>query len=177
MNTIVIGLGNVLLTDEGLGVRAVEELGRRYLIPESVELLDGGTSAFDLLRPMAGAEHVVIVDALNAAYPPGTLVDLRDEQVPAFFLSKVSPHQVGLSDLLATLRLTDESPERITVIGMVPESLETGVGLTQPVAERLDEMVERVVDELRGAGHHLEPRVEQSNDGAWAGFWAGASGF
>lgn len=169
MSVVVIGLGNVLLSDEGLGVRAVELLEQRYSLPESVELIDGGTSAMDLLNPLSNNEQVIIADSVKTGAPPCTLVRLADDEVPKFFQTKISPHQIGLSDLLALLTVQGQAPKRITIIGMVPESLKTHIGLSDGVNGKMDEMVELLVDELQSFGIAVKPR----QDGA-RGFWAEA---
>ncbi|AKH19115.1 HyaD/HybD family hydrogenase maturation endopeptidase [Sedimenticola thiotaurini] len=169
MSVALIGLGNVLLSDEGVGVRAVELLVQRYSLPESVEVIDGGTSAMDLLNPLSNNRQVIIADAVKTGAPPCTLVRLADEEIPKFFQTKISPHQLGLSDLLALLTVQGEAPEKITIIGMVPESLRTCVGLTDGVSAKMDEMVEMLVDELRSLG--IEPKLRQDGN---QGFWAEA---
>ncbi len=169
MSVVVIGLGNVLLSDEGLGVRAVELLEQRYSLPASVELIDGGTSAMDLLNPLSNNEHVIIADSVKTGAPPCTLVRLADDEVPKFFQTKISPHQIGLSDLLALLTVQGQAPKRITIIGMVPESLKTHIGLSDGINAKMDEMVELLADELRSLGIVVKPR----QDGA-RGFWAEA---
>jgi hydrogenase maturation protease len=159
--TLVIGMGNVLMQDEGVGVRAVEELEQRYLIPGSVEVIDGGTTGMELFEPMRGAGTLIIADAVNTGAPPGTLVRIADDAIPAFFQTKISNHQLGLSDLLALLQLKGEMPERVCIIGMVPHSLENRLGLT-PEAERgLEEMVWMLVEELASLGIELEPRPQR----------------
>lgn len=169
MSVVVIGLGNVLLSDEGLGVRAVELLEQRYMLPDSVEVIDGGTSAMDLLNPLSNNSQVIIADAVKTGAPPCTLVRLADEEIPKFFQTKISPHQLGLSDLLALLTVQGEAPEMITIIGMVPESLRTHVGLTDGVNAKMDQMVEMLVDELRSLG--IEPKLRQDGN---QGFWTEA---
>jgi hydrogenase maturation protease len=103
MGILVLGLGNILLKDEGFGVRVAEAVLDRYILPAGVEVIDGGTSAMDLLDAIAGCEHLIVADAVRASRPPASLVRLTGEQVPAYFRTKISPHQVGLSDVLATL--------------------------------------------------------------------------
>lgn len=169
MSVVVIGLGNVLLSDEGLGVRAVELLEQRYSLPASVELIDGGTSAMDLLNPLSNNEHVIIADSVKTGAPPCTLVRLADDEVPKFFQTKISPHQIGLSDLLALLTVQGQAPKRITIIGMVPESLKTHIGLSDGINAKMDEMVELLADELRSLGIVIKPR----QDGV-RGFWTEA---
>lgn len=148
-NVLVLGIGNALLTDEGVGIRAIHELERRYLFPDNVELMDGGTAGIELLRHINGRSHLIIIDALKNGKEPGTMVRLDGEEVPAVFRTRISPHQLGLSDLLAAAMLTDELPENLVLFGMEPNSLETGLELSGPVEASLDKLLTAVIDELR----------------------------
>jgi hydrogenase maturation protease len=152
MRTVVLGIGNILMSDEGVGVRVVEELARRYELPPDVEVIDGGCSGMEMLDDLARADHVVIVDAVQAELPPASLVVLRGDEVPAFFTAKLSPHQVGLCDVLAALKLIDESPASLTLLGVQPLSLELAMELSPRVAAMLPCVVARVVQELEALG-------------------------
>jgi hydrogenase maturation protease len=163
---LVIGMGNVLMQDEGVGVRAVEELEQRYLIPAGVEVVDGGTTGMELFEPMRQADILLIADAINTGAPYGTLVRIANEQIPAFFQTKLSNHQLGISDLLALLALKGETPEQVTIIGMVPHSLENRLGLTPEAEAGLTGMVQMLVDELTSLGVELEPR-SNAGHGHW----------
>lgn len=158
MNILVLGVGNVLLSDEGIGVRTVEALSERFSLPPEVEVLDGGTAGMDLLDIIAGRSHVIIVDAVRTGAPPGTVIRLEGDAVPAFFRNKISPHQLGLSDVLAALKIMDLSPASISVIGVEPETLELGLDLSPLMAGRLDHLVALVVDALRAIGLSPVPR-------------------
>ncbi len=160
---LVLGLGNILLQDEGVGVAVIERLQRRYRVAAEVELLDGGTSGMSLLDDLRDREHVIVVDAVRTGNPPGTEVVLRGEEVPAFLCNKVSPHQLALSDVLANLALMNESPHQVTVIGMEPLSLDTHLGLSELVAGRLQALTDRVIAEIKAAGYEVEA-LEQA---AW----------
>ena len=160
---LVLGLGNILLQDEGVGVAVIERLQRRYRVPDEVELLDGGTSGMSLLEDMRNREHVIVVDAVRTGKPPGTEVVLTGGEVPAFLCNKVSPHQLALSDVLANLALMSESPHQVTVVGMEPLSLETHLGLSDMVASRLQALTERVIEHIEIAGYE----VELLNPEAW----------
>ncbi len=153
---LVLGLGNMLLADEGVGVEVIERLQRDYRLPRGVELLDGGTSGMTLLDDLRGREKLIVVDAVRTGQPPGTIVVLRDEAVPAFFRRKVSPHQLALSDVLAVLTLTGEKPPEVIVIGVEPLSLETRLGLTDLIEGCVDRMIGQVVGELRTSGCGIE---------------------
>lgn len=158
VSLLVLGLGNLLLSDDGLGVVAVAELARSYQAPEGVQLLDGGTLGLALLHHVAQAENVILVDAVAADAPPGTLVRLGGEEVPPAVHHRLSPHQVGVADLLDGLRWLGRYPRRLVLLGMVPGTLELSVGLSPAVAARLPELVARVAHEAADLGFDLEPR-------------------
>ncbi|MES9827096.1 MAG: HyaD/HybD family hydrogenase maturation endopeptidase [Candidatus Thiodiazotropha sp.] len=166
MKTLVIGMGNVLMQDEGIGVRAVEELVNRYHIPNGVEVVDGGTTGMELFEPMRRADNLIIADAVNTGAPYGSLVRIANDEIPAFFQTKLSNHQLGVSDLLALLSLKGETPQQVTIIGMVPHSLENRLGLTAEAAAGLEAMVQMLVDELASLGIELESR-SQALSGHW----------
>ena len=155
---LVLGMGNILLEDEGLGIRALELLQRQYDFPAEVELLDGGTTGMGLLDEISRREHVLILDAVQTGDPPGTLKVLRDQEVPVYFGIRITPHQLGLSDVLATLELTGEQPGSVTVLGIVPESLELSLDVSERIQGRLSELVAATVDELADLGFRPEPR-------------------
>ena len=152
MNILVLGVGNLLLSDEGVGVRALEAIGKRFEMPEGVELLDGGTSGMELLGYIQGRDVLIILDAITCDEPPGTIIRIEGDQVPALFRRKISPHQLGLSDLLAAARLTDSLPEKVVLFGVEPLELDTGVKLSDTVAGILEELTNQVALELETLG-------------------------
>ena len=137
MKPLILGVGNILLSDEGVGVRVVQELEKRPEIQPHFDVIDGGTCGMELLDAMANREHLIIVDAVLANKQPGEIVVLHDEQVPTFFSRKISPHQLGICDVLSALKLTDEFPQNLCLIGIQPESLEAGIGLTETIQKTL----------------------------------------
>jgi hydrogenase maturation protease len=151
-------MGNLLLEDEGLGIRALELLQQRYVIPPGVEFLDGGTTGMGLLDDMSGRDHLLVLDACQTGDPPGTLVRLAGDDVPVYFGMRISPHQLGLSDVLATLVLSGEEPAEVTVLGLVPKSLEMCLELSGLITEKLDSLVEAAVVELSRLGYPPQPR-------------------
>ncbi len=159
MGVVVLGIGNILLSDEGIGVRAVEELQRRFHLPETVTVIDGGTCGMELLDQLGNADPLIIVDAVRVGRAPGSVVVLSDDEIGAFFKTKISPHQVGISDVLATLHLAGTPPTRVVLIGVQPVSLETGMELTAEVAGRMDEVVALVAAELQAAGAAPTPKA------------------
>jgi len=155
---LVLGMGNILLEDEGLGIRALEVLQREFEFPPEVELLDGGTTGMGLLDDIGGRQHVLVLDAVQTGEPAGTLVVMRGEEVPVYFGVRVTPHQLGLADVLATLALSDEQPGSVTVLGLVPESLELTLDLSASIRGRLPALVAAAVEELGRLGYPPAPK-------------------
>jgi hydrogenase maturation protease len=151
-------MGNILLEDEGLGIRALEALQQAFEFPPEVELLDGGTTGMGLLDDIGGRRHVLVLDAVQTGEPAGTLVAMRGEEVPVYFGVRVTPHQLGLADVLATLALSDEQPGSVTVLGLVPESLELTLELSASIRSRLPALVDAAAEELCRLGYPLRPR-------------------
>lgn len=148
MKTVVLGLGNLLLQDEGVGVRAIERLQARDDIPEDVVLLDGGTLGMELLVYFEGINKLVIIDAMEMDEPPGTLLRLENDQIPAAISMKLSPHQAGLAELLSLAQLQDLLPEEIILWGIQPGQIETGLELSPEISEKLETLVQKVIQEF-----------------------------
>ena len=160
---LVLGMGNLLLEDEGLGVRALEILQKRYEIPPEVELLDGGTTGMGLLDDISEREHLIVLDAVQTGDPPGTLVRLAGDDVPVYFSMRISPHQLGLSDVLATLELSGEKPAEVVVLGLVPQSLEMSLELSELIKSKLGDLAGAAVRELERLGYPAEPTAEPAH--------------
>ena len=145
----MLGLGNILLSDEGVGVRVVERLLEQYDFPEGVRVMDGGTLGLDLLPYVEDASRLLVVDAVQARKPPGTLVRMVGDEIPIFLdASKVSPHQEGLQDLLAVAVLKDYLPDEVVFWGAQIESLGVGLELSSAVAAQVDALAGKVLEEL-----------------------------
>ena len=160
LNVLVLGVGNMLLTDEGVGGRVAEELLHQYRIPAEVEVIDGGTMGMDLLPYMDDRSHLLIVDAIKTKQAPGHAVRLVLDDPPAFFRTMISPHQLGLAEVLGVAELTDNLPPNIVLFGMEPVSLETAVGLSPEVERNVPLLVKMVRDELASLGLVLEPLAD-----------------
>ncbi len=152
MTILVLGVGNLLLSDEGVGVRVAEALEARYVLPVEVSVIDGGTAGMELLEPIANADRMILLDAVTADHPPGTLVTMEGEDLPAFFRTRLSPHQLGLPEVLATATLTGDLPNEMVLFGVVPESLKTGMELSSTVAGTVDELLGHVTARLEAWG-------------------------
>lgn len=173
---LILGLGNVLLRDEGLGVRALERLAADHDLPEQVQTLDGGTLGLTLLPFLEGKSHLLVLDAVRTGGPPGTLTRLDYGDLSRGFFLKMSAHQTGLPELLALGGLQGCLPPHIVVCGMQPAAIEWGVELSPPVAGRIDRLVEMAAGELRrwgfltpeDRGPRSEIRKDQRAEGAYS---------
>ncbi len=128
--TLILGPGDVLMRDDGLGVRAVERLQALYQFPKDVQVLDGGTLGLDLLPIVEAAEPLLVIDALELSAEPGTLARLEGDYVPAFLSIKISPHQMGLADLSPAARQRGSCPGELVLWGVQPETTEPGLDLS-----------------------------------------------
>jgi hydrogenase maturation protease len=156
-NILLLGLGNVLLGDEGLGIRAWERLQEQYHLPEEVNCVDGGVLGLELLAYVDGVTHLLAIDAVQTGQPPGTLVRLEGEEIPKTLALKLSMHQVSFQEVLAMSYLQGTTPPRLVIWGMEPAVLETGVILSDVVEAQLDHLVQEVVGELRQWGIEIVP--------------------
>jgi hydrogenase maturation protease len=159
---VVLGVGNLLWADEGFGVRCVEALGAGWDLPPEVEILDGGTLGLALVPELLDATHVLLFDAVAHRGEPGTLIVARDDEVPALMGgNKMSLHQVGVNDILASLELLGHQPERLTVVGIRPVQLaDYGGSLSETVRERLPDALSLGIDELRRWGVAVPERSD-----------------
>jgi hydrogenase maturation protease len=146
--TLILGVGNLLMSDDGVGVRVIHKLQEEYTLPDEVQTVDGGTCGLDLLQFLDGVEFLVVVDAANLGQPPGTIQRLEGEAVPAFLSQKISPHEINLPELLFSAKLINLYPARVVVFGIQPQTIETGLELSPPVAARVDELAAMVVREI-----------------------------
>ena len=145
----VIGLGNILLQDDAVGVRAIEAIKKSYRLDPQIDLLDGGTAGLDLLPVIEGYEKVLFIDAVDAGEAPGTIVIVEGNAVPSFLAAQGSVHHVGLSDLLFAARMAGSLPAEICLIGIQPESVAIGLEMTDMLKKRLHLLSTTVVERLQ----------------------------
>jgi hydrogenase maturation protease len=157
MRAVVLGIGNTILTDEAAGVRTVEALEKAFKIPDDVLLIDGGTSGMEMIEDLSNLDLLIVLDVVKTGAAPGTLVKIAGDEIPIFFRSKLSPHQIALPDVLASLELLDAIPKEIIVLGVEPISLELGMEMTPTVAAQIPALMRMAADELIGHGYALEP--------------------
>lgn len=151
---LVVGIGNILLRDEGVGVRVVLELERRAAdhqldVPPGTRFIDGGTLGLELLPLIATASTLVLVDAVNLGQSPGSVTVIRGDAIEGTLAGHVSPHQVGVADLVAAARLMGVFPDAASLVGIQPAAIDIGLDLTPEVEAAVVDAMARVCTELR----------------------------
>ena len=162
--TVVIGVGNPLMGDDGLGIAALERLRNGWRSEPPLELLDGGTWGLNLLPHVEASRCVLFIDAIDADLEPGTLVELEREDIPRFLARKLSPHQIDVKEVLALAELRGTLPEELLAIGLQPASVEMRTSLSPVLASRLDDLVACVIRRLQAWGYGV--RAVEDDSGA-----------
>ena len=144
---LVLGLGNLVHADDGVGVHAIERLQKDPRLPRGVVLLDGGTQGLALLPHISGFQRLLVIDAVDVGERPGTIVRLEGKALDKL-PGKPSVHQLGFADLMVALKLLGEIPEEVVVLGVQPLSTEWSAELTPPVSEGMDRLITAVMEQL-----------------------------
>ncbi|GAW32807.1 HyaD/HybD family hydrogenase maturation endopeptidase [Carboxydocella sp. JDF658] len=156
LQVLVLGIGNEILQDEGLGIHAARMLEKMNL-PEEVEVIAGGTAGLALLPLLKEKDYLIVIDAVNARTEPGAIFKFKPDQVDVYPLEyQLSFHQLGLYDVLRVAQLLGDCPDT-TIFGMQPGTISWGMELTPPIADNLPRLVELVVEEINkilGKGPH-----------------------
>lgn len=145
----VLGLGNILLSDEGVGVHAVNALKSRFTFCPQVDIIDGGTMGLDLLPLFQERDRILIIDAVDFRKAPGHTDTVEGDAISSVLNTKLSAHHIGLADLLFTAKLTRETPFELHLVGIQPESFEVGLALSDRVQCKLDIIIEMAVQKLK----------------------------
>ncbi|MFQ3574119.1 MAG: HyaD/HybD family hydrogenase maturation endopeptidase [Thermodesulfovibrionales bacterium] len=161
MRTALIGLGNILLSDEGIGVHAINLIRQRYAFEPEIDIIDGGTLGLDLLHFFENRNDVVIVDAVNLKQAPGYIKILRNEEIPSTINKKLTVHHIGLADILSSLRLLGKYPKNIVLVGIQPKSLEMTLDMTDVLKDRLEDIIQFTIKELEVIGHKCALQYHQ----------------
>ncbi|MEN6461887.1 MAG: HyaD/HybD family hydrogenase maturation endopeptidase [Syntrophomonas sp.] len=144
---IILGLGNPLFQDEGLGIHVIHRLMNED-ISNRAELIDGGTDALALLGLVEEAEYLLIIDAINGDDIPGSVRRFAGQEIPFFLSSRMSPHQIGFQEVLALARMRGRLPDHIVLLGVEPLSLDWGTKLTTPVAASLPQLTKMIYEQI-----------------------------
>ena len=155
--TVVIGLGSPLMGDDGLGLVALERLRTGWRFEPPPSLVDGGTWGMNLLHEIEDAGRVLLVDAIDADRPPGTVIVLEREDLPRFFAMKLSPHQIDMKEVLAVAELRGTLPDQTVAIGLQPKRVELSTELSDAVRDGVTSLLARIIRQLEDWGHRAEP--------------------
>lgn len=149
---MVLGVGNILFTDEGFGIRVMEKMLAEYEFGENVSLIDGGVLGMNLLGVISTADQLIVVDAVRGGGAPGTLYRIPAEEIPERIRAKNSLHQIDLLESLTLCQALDKVPETV-ILGVEPQDMETlGVEMTPEISSLMDPMIEKVLVELDRVG-------------------------
>jgi hydrogenase maturation protease len=164
----VIGLGNVLMGDDGVGPYVVEQLRAAYDCPEGVELRDAGTPGLDLVPFIADTDACIIVDAVRSAGAPGEMRVYRLEQILAHApMPRLGPHEPGVKETLITLHLAGQAPREVVLVGVIPEHSDAWPGLSAAVRDRVPELMAQICAELERLGTPLIARAVPRVPDTW----------
>jgi len=152
MTVAVVGIGNLLMGDDGVGINVIETLSHRYKLPPEVILLDGGTKSIELLPYIEDAQRVIFIDAVDVGASPGTIIEVEGEAVAEYFQHKLSVHQIGLPDLIGVMCFRGTVPKEMILIGVQPSYTELQWGLTDDVKKAVLTAAEKVVKILQQWG-------------------------
>ena len=152
MKVAIVGVGNILLKDEGIGVKVVKELEDEFSFPSDVALIDGGTAGHHLINMISGFDVLIVVDAVQGGEPPGTIYRFTLDQIPFEVNTHLSVHQVGVLEALNQVKLLGKE-QKITFIGIEPQDISPwGMELTPVVAEKIPKLITLVLEELKECG-------------------------
>lgn len=165
---VVLGIGNVLMGDDGFGPYVARLLEAGYEFPEAVEVHDGGTPGLDLAPYLADASCLILVDTVSADGPPGTVrVWRRDDLLASPPPPRTSPHQPGLREALLASELSGTAPAEVVLIGVVPASTALGTRLSPTVDAAVGPVMEMAVAELERLGLAPQPRLPPRDPDIW----------
>ena len=157
--TGILGIGNILIRDEGFGVYCVRQLQEEYLVPGDLEILDGGTAGIMMAPFMESVQALYVIDTINLPAAPGTVHCFSDHNIRAGDIQgMMSPHQLGLLEILSLCRLRDRAPETVELITVVPADLSTGLGLSSVLEPRIATVIALLREKLAERGIVLQPR-------------------
>lgn len=157
---LILGIGNLLWSDEGFGVRALETMKQWYELPDNVRLLDGGTQGVYLVQDVRDADVLIVFDAIDYGLPPATIKVVEGEDVPKFMgVKKVSLHQTGFQEVLALAEMMGDFPEKLLLVGVQPEEIEDYGGSLRPsVKKQIQPCIDIALDYLSEMGVEVRRR-------------------
>lgn len=149
-NTLILGIGNILLKDEGIGVHVANKL-KEMQLPPDVEVMDGGTLGIDLLFYIEGRKKVIVIDTVTAGEPPGTMYRFTDKDLVMKKSALRSAHGIDFTDVIKAAQMLGTKPEEIVFIGVEPEVIDEGLELSPLLSKRIDPLIKLVLEEIKGS--------------------------
>lgn len=148
---LVLGLGNSLMNDDAAGVIVANNLNRIFTENDRLKIVDGGTLGLDLLHYLEWADKLIIVDGVNVDIEPGTVVKIEGEDINSVFESKLSPHQMGLKDILLAAELIECKPPEIVLFGIQTKDISMDMKLSPEVEKNMDKLQDVVSSEIKNS--------------------------
>ena len=145
----VLGIGNLLMGDEGVGIHLIQTLEKSYTFSPSINLIDGGTTGLDLIPYFENCKKMIIVDAVDFQEKPGHIGTLYNEEIHYRFNTKLSLHHAGLADVLSVIKLTDIPSPDMMLIGVQPKIVEMGIELSDVISDKMDKTISIIIEKLK----------------------------
>jgi len=156
----ILGIGNLLLKDDGLGIHALELLKERYEFPQGVELVDGGVLGLGLMGVLTEAEYVIVLDSIKNGGRPGQIYRIQDPDVITRMREKNSLHEIDFLETLSACELLGKRP-RCVILGIEPKEIyQVDIQLSQEVFESMEDLIQLVIQELKDLGIRPKERIE-----------------
>ena len=157
-NIAVIGIGNILMKDEGVGCHAANLLLSEYEFEPEITIIDAGTTGTDLLPYLEEHDRIIILDAVEFEQEPGFIGSIENDDILARLTTKMSMHHMGITDVLSTAKLLDIVPSQLFLLGMQPKDLSVGMELTEEIRKRLPRMLEVAIMKLEEWGVKVQKK-------------------
>jgi hydrogenase maturation protease len=153
----ILGIGNLLMGDEGVGIHVLNKLCESYTFSPAINLIDGGTIGIDLIPYFEDCNKMIIIDAVDFHEKPGYYKSLANKEIQYRFNTKLSLHHAGLSDVLSIIQLQEIKPPEMILVGIQPEKIEMGIELSNTVQNKLDEIFSLIINKLGEWGIDSKP--------------------
>ena len=147
-NITILGIGNTLYQDEGMGVHILPTLREVFEGQEDVEIIEGATDGMILLGPVESTDYLIVIDAIHAGIRAGEIITLVNDEIPNYFGVKVSIHQIGFQEVLAAAKLRDQLPKHLFMCGIQPHSMELGLEVSDVIKETFPALVDTIVNKV-----------------------------
>ncbi len=146
MRKVILGIGNTLNHDEGLGVHALDFIKEKIKDNSEIEIIDGGTLGLNLLQLVESCSHLLILDTIDANKQPGTLIEMKGEEISLFKEIKMSEHQITFQEVLGLSKIRGKLPNHLHLLGIQPYDVSLGVGLSDKINETMPTLVDKTLN-------------------------------